>query len=218
MSQSEYPLFSKKHPKNMRSWKGVYNFEKTKEYKLAEKWFEQRKEYKLAEKWLEERKETKIESILTDPPSKAKKGPPPGLTKPLPANLCKKCNSVITIPLNNGCCNNTFCVMCTIFEAELYNRCYSCKSVIDITKYDDYDGLNLTIPSYNDFIYEDSEKRLNLFQYIPLKNTSSLTVPDINIDNNTEINNQIRYLILANYQHYMEYVMLLAKSSQFISQ
>ena len=37
-------------------------------------------------------------------------------------------------------------------------------------------------------------------------------------EDNTEINNQIRYLILANYQHYMEYVMLLAKSSQFISQ
>jgi hypothetical protein len=188
MSQPEYQGFSKKHPKTMRSWKGAYNFEKTKEYKLAEKWFEERRE----------RQEKKIEPTLTDPPSKAKKGPPPGLTKPLPAKLCRKCNSVMTIPLNNGCCNNTFCLLCTTFESELYNRCYSCKSVIDITKYDEYDSLNLTIPSYNDFIYSEEIKSL---QY-----------------DDSDNNNQIRDLTLTNYQHYVEYIMLLAKSSQYISQ
>ena len=43
MSRPDYPIFSKKHQKSNRSWRGGYNFEKSKEYELAEKWFEERR-------------------------------------------------------------------------------------------------------------------------------------------------------------------------------
>ncbi len=43
MSRSDYPLFSKRIQKSQKNWRGGYNFEKTKEYELAEKWFEERR-------------------------------------------------------------------------------------------------------------------------------------------------------------------------------
>jgi hypothetical protein len=46
MSRPDYPIFSKRFHREQReerNKRGGYNFEKTKEYSLAEKWFEERK-------------------------------------------------------------------------------------------------------------------------------------------------------------------------------
>lgn len=75
MSRPDYPLFSKRLQREQRGGRdkrGAYNFEKSREFELAEKWFEERKE---AQK--------KVIPVLPPPPKT--KGPPPGLSKPLPS-------------------------------------------------------------------------------------------------------------------------------------
>jgi hypothetical protein len=98
MSQPDYPLFSKRYQrpsgnqKYTREKRGAYNFEKTKEYSLAEKWFQ-------------ERKETQRELIpVPVPPAKptpasvkpVTKGPPPGLTQQRPRH--DSCDLDLKIP------------------------------------------------------------------------------------------------------------------------
>jgi hypothetical protein len=169
MSQPDYPLFSKKCQRNSR---GTYNFERTKEFHLAEKWFEERKEAK---------KDSRPPSPMVQSPPPIKvtpqiKGPPPGLPKPISKNIasCFKCNKIQTNPLMVACCVSCFCLSCTFFQAELYNRCYKCKAVIDMNRYKEYDDLDLVIPSYEDFDYVSPDDPVSLTN-IPLnieKNTS----------------------------------------------
>jgi hypothetical protein len=231
MSQPDYPIFNKKWQKDQKNRRGGYNFEKTKEFELAEKWFEERKVAR------QEYNRPPSPTVQSPPPislPQAKKGPPPGLNKlVVPTKVCKKCNSTQIIPVTFGCCNNTFCLNCTTFEAELYNRCFSCKSIIDMSKYDEYDGLDLKIPSYDEFDYKDNEEIVPL-THIPLNNTTtsavlesiivsdnystplvSQDVPDENVD---FAGQGFIDLSLNNYQLYLQYLMMLTMFSQFVPQ
>jgi len=79
---------------------------------------------------------------------------PPGLSKEMIAN-CKKCHIRTQKPIIYDCCKNTLCAECSQFQNELYNRCYACKGVVDWGKYELYDGLDLKIPPYDRFYYEE---------------------------------------------------------------
>ncbi len=56
MSAPSYPVFSKRiqreQKEQQRSKRGAYNFQKNKEYTVAEEWFQARKEVKQAQKKL----------------------------------------------------------------------------------------------------------------------------------------------------------------------
>lgn len=70
MQRPDYPLFSKRYTREKR---GAYNFEKTKEYDLAEQWFKDRKG---AQKEL-----IPVSSPPVKPTPIQPIGPPPGLEK-----------------------------------------------------------------------------------------------------------------------------------------
>jgi hypothetical protein len=169
MSQPDYPIFNKKWQKEQKSRRGGYNFERTKEYHLAEKWFEERKETK---------KDSRPPSpmIQSPPPTKPVKGPPPGLSKPTiiqsikpQTPYCLKCTNPQVNPIIVSCCGSSFCLSCAVLQADVYNRCYKCKTVIDISKYEEYDDLDLKIPSYDEFDYVSPDDPVSL-TYIPLNN------------------------------------------------
>jgi hypothetical protein len=92
MSQPDYPLFSKRYNNQRynREKRGAYNFEKTKEYDLAEKWFKERKERKqelipvpTPTSSIPVAAPTPITPAPVAPVAALKpKGPPPGLTRP----------------------------------------------------------------------------------------------------------------------------------------
>ncbi len=166
MSQPDYPLFSKRLQRGQRSMRGAYNFEKTKEYQLAEKWFEERRESK---------KDTRPPSPMVQSPPPIKvtssiRGPPPGLPKPITRNYsthCLKCNSLQSNPIIVACCGSCFCLSCTVLQAEVYNRCFKCNSIIDINKYKEYEDLDLKIPSYDEFDYISPDDS-TILTHIPL--------------------------------------------------
>ncbi len=56
------------------------------------------------------------------------------------------------------CCAATFCFNCAIGQADIINRCFQCNSVINLSKYEEYDGLDLKIPSYDEFDYINPEE------------------------------------------------------------
>lgn len=148
MSQPEYPPFSKKYQYNKR---GTYNFGRSKDFTLAEKWFKER---------LESSNEQKQEIYKTpsDTLKKQSINMPPGLSKSM-TNIafCKKCKNKILI--NNSlvyCCKSLFCFECFSLHNDTFNRCIGCKKIVNIAYYDLYDGLDLKIPSYEDFFYQDS--------------------------------------------------------------
>jgi hypothetical protein len=85
-----------------------------------------------AEKWFKERK-----SVV-----------PPGLSNNISCKLCSKKVNMIKL----DCCQ-TSCFECFSFNAYLYNRCGVCKKILDEDLYEQYDGLDITIPSYDDFIF-----------------------------------------------------------------
>ena len=91
MSQPDYPIFSKRHQKAQRTRRGAYNFEKTKEYQLAEKWFEERRENKLTDR---------SEQITTNPEpvTKTEKRLPPGLEAFATKKKQEPCDLDIVIP------------------------------------------------------------------------------------------------------------------------
>lgn len=128
MFGTEYPAFSK----HFKRSKGRYNLTTQNIPSTAEKWFEERQK--------SIKPENKINIIA------------PGLIKNI-INPCKKCNTNIQVPVITSCCKNTFCMKCYHFESELYNRCFGCKKVINHTKYNDYDNINLKIPTYDNFDY-----------------------------------------------------------------
>lgn len=81
MSQPDYPLFSKRHYRAQREKRGAYNFEKTKEYNLAEQWFKDRKE---AQRELIPVPKPPTPPQKFSPEPTKPKGPPPGLEKLVP--------------------------------------------------------------------------------------------------------------------------------------
>jgi hypothetical protein len=77
MSRPDYPLFSKRIHREQRNKRGGYNFERSREFELAEKWFEERKG-----------SQRTLIPVPEPPPKPASlptkaKGPPPGLSKPV---------------------------------------------------------------------------------------------------------------------------------------
>ncbi len=94
--------------------------------------FEETREYQLAEQWFKERRSV-IKTPVTD--------------------ICEKCFLSTESPIKMGCCKSTFCNKCHLERAELYNRCNTCNAVIDMTKYELYDGFELKIPTYDEFYY-----------------------------------------------------------------
>jgi hypothetical protein len=101
--------------------------------------FEETREYQLAEQWFRERQET--------------------VQKPVTVK-CTKCSINTDKPVSMSCCKSVFCNRCFVDRAELYNRCGSCNDVIDRSKYELYDGCDLTIPTYDKFCYLDEPKIL----------------------------------------------------------
>lgn len=146
MSQ-EYSLFKKQ--RNIRSWRGAYNFEKSREFELAEKWFEERRQ--VSQEYKPTISSQKSEELISN-----KFKVPPGLSKSeSQIRFCKKCAKVVSSQVSLNCCKVPFCLECSTFYIDLFNRCVGCKTIIDKNIYDQYDGLDLKIPSYENFNYID---------------------------------------------------------------
>ena len=93
MSQPDYPVFNKKWQKEQKSRRGGYNFEKSREYQLAEKWFEERRENKHIEK-----PEQTIEKEKPVIEIKKEKRLPPGLEGIATKKKQEPCDLDIVIP------------------------------------------------------------------------------------------------------------------------
>ncbi len=112
--------------KHQQAKRGKYDFGK-KDFHLAEKWFRERCEFK--------------SNLSVD-------------SKPfIPLPKCTICKFSTSINISS-CCKIKICNDCFNHHSELYNRCSHCKKVINYELYELYDGLNLKIPSYDDFYYE----------------------------------------------------------------
>jgi hypothetical protein len=146
MSQPDYPVFSKKHQRANRNFRGAYNFEQTKDYKLAEKWFQERRD-------TIKNQSTPSSTISSTQPTHR---PPPGFQEKQ-VKLCKKCFIPQKNPFIARCCNNSFCGNCLTNQMEIYNRCFTCNTVINLDKFEEYEGLDLKIPSYEEFDYIDPD-------------------------------------------------------------
>ena len=68
---------------------------------------------------------------------------------------CVKCKKSIKEKVQLVTCMHSFCKTCVDEHKLCYNRCPMCKKVIDFSKYDEYDGLDLKIPSFDDFTYHE---------------------------------------------------------------
>jgi hypothetical protein len=176
MSHPEYPTFSKKCQRRQRNSRGTYNFEKTNEYHLAERWFEERREVKK-----EERPPSPM--VQSPPPKKKIIGPPPGL--PIPSTIyypkvqkstCVMCNTSQTNYIISSCCSSFLCFNCNIIQSDVYNRCCKCNAIIDMKKYREYEDLDLKIPSYDEFDYVSPEEAYNLSLY-----NSKNKIPVLNV-------------------------------------
>ncbi len=113
--------------------------------------FEETREYQLAEQWFKERR-----SVIKAPVTET----------------CEKCFLSTDNPIKMGCCKSTFCNKCHSERAELYNRCNTCNTVIDMTKYELYDGFELKIPTYDEFCYYEP----NLIELEPLLDEEDIYV------------------------------------------
>ena len=141
MSQPDYPIFSKRIQRNQRNHRGTYNFDKTNEYTNAEKWFQERLEHK---------------KVVKTPSTPVRL--PPGIPIPtLTSKKCVKCLEPSSSPVMMACCSSSFCFRCSIEQANITNRCTHCNKVINQSKYEEYDGLDLKVPSYDDFHYIDPD-------------------------------------------------------------
>jgi hypothetical protein len=212
MSQPDYPVFNKKWQKAQKGRRGEYNFERTKEYQLAEKWFEERKETK---------KDSRPPSpmVQSPPPTKSVRGPPPGLLKPTAIQSiktetprCLKCTTPQINPIIVTCCGSSFCLSCAVLQADVYNRCYKCKAVIDMSKYKEYDDLDLKIPSYDEFDYVSPDDSVSL-TFIPLNNnTAQKSSHRLNISAEEFVpigatsSDELQMDIMGNLELYMNYI------------
>jgi hypothetical protein len=122
---------------------------------------QQKKTIQLAEKWFEERKQV---TNITEPP--------PGFLKS--SIKCKKCNKLVINPVNK-CCKPSYCSYCFTDNVSLYNKCISCKAIINDSINYMYESPDIIIPSYDEFVYKESKKTLS---FIPL-NSSYLMFMDL---------------------------------------
>jgi hypothetical protein len=170
MSQPDYPLFSKKHQRSQRNLRGAYNFERTREFRLAEQWFEERRAARQEYNHIPSRpsQETITNTIIQQPPSLSKKDPPGLIKTTSRPKFCKLCSKLPNNPLSVECCKSCFCFDCFSLYADLYNRCANCKKVIQIELQEQFEGLDLKIPSYDDFDYiEPVEVEASFVSFVP---------------------------------------------------
>lgn len=186
MSTPDYPTFSKRIQRSKRNWRGAYNFDKSTKCQVAEKWFQERREQRA------------LAASLPEPVRL-----PPGL--PIPTCTSKKCTKCL-VPLNSPitmrCCNTILCFKCAINQADLINRCFHCNKVIDQSRYEEYDGLNLVIPSYDEFNYV---------------NPDEICCSNIVVDqaHQTSLENNSEYIIdMINFQLNFQYMLFMAMYSQ----
>jgi hypothetical protein len=261
MSQPEYPLFSKKHQRLQRNWRGGYNFEKSREFELAERWFEERRETRPQTNHPKPKTPTiksktpPIKSIIQPlspiiqplpPPSIAlvppqnhfnwlKSSSPPGLNKSQP-KFCKKCSKILSNPIMIDCCKSCFCLSCLVLHIDLFNRCLSCKAIVDKDLYELYDGCDISIPSYQDFDYQEPIEQ-PIFKDIPSIKSSLVSIEDnfstpLLIDgecsdiqteeqyfeeSNTNVETEdLQNIMFNNMQLYLQYMMIASMFPSFV--
>lgn len=202
MSTPDYPTFSKRIQRSQRNYRGAYNFDRSAELKLAEKWFQERREQRAS----------MLQPQTTMPSSRL----PPGL--PIPTSVPKKCKKC-SVPQNNpvlmSCCQANFCFKCALHQADLFNRCFNCNKIINFSKYEEYDGLDLKIPSYDDFDYKDPDEIT--LPVVKLQETYSTPLLD---DSNNQTNTDSLVLNMnmdvINFQLNFQYIMFMAMFSQLL--
>jgi hypothetical protein len=125
---------------------------------------------------------------------------------------CKKCKSQHINLVTIDCCKSKLCLECISFESALYNRCYSCKSVIDNDKYQEYDGLDLQIPTFDDFEYIID----NIPTITPLNtdNINQTVEQSYDLQHFEPESQEIMNLFGENYQLYLQYLLLCNICSQ----
>jgi hypothetical protein len=127
----EYPIFSRRA---QRQHVPKYQVIKTANNDLVEKWFQER------------------QHVRTTPSF------PPGLNRVVhKATFCKICNKFPINSVTMACCKNVFCQACIQDKIDLYNRCSSCKTVVDKSNHHKYDGLDLDLDfdlkNYSNYTY-----------------------------------------------------------------
>jgi hypothetical protein len=160
----EYHAFSKRFQQNIKHNRVTHDFESVRRYALAEKWFEERRT--VEQVTLED--ESKCKLVISKPSFELK--PPPGLFsfKPVTSKCCTQCLKPHNDTIVARCCSTTFCNTCYNFQSEMYNRCWMCKKVVDMSKYNEYEGLDLCIPTYEDFDYDSSNQPLkSILKLVP---------------------------------------------------
>jgi hypothetical protein len=186
MSQPDYPVFNKKWQKAQKGWRGGYNFEKSKEYQLAERWFEERKETRK-----EYNHPTPTNTVVT-PVIRM----PPGLVKTtIKPKYCKVCNKIPSSLFTSECCNSFFCSDCFNTRAELFNRCPCCKKAVKEELIEQFEGLDLSIPSYDEFYYFEPIEFVPVYCPEPCEIQENSSTPDF-VEN--EQNQQELYLNMPN--------------------
>lgn len=125
---------------------------------------------------------------------------------------CTKCESQHTNLVTIDCCKSKLCLECISFESALYNRCYSCKTVIDNDKYQEYDGLDLQIPTYDEFEYIID----SIPSIIPLNtdNINQTVEQSYDLQQFEPESQEIMNLFGENYQLYLQYLLLCNMCSQ----
>jgi hypothetical protein len=173
MSQPDYPVFNKKWQKAQKGWRGGYNFERTKEYQLAERWFEERKETRKAYNH-----STPTNTVVT-PVIRA----PPGLVKTTnKPKYCKVCTKIPTNLFTSECCSLFFCSDCFNTRAELFNRCPCCKKAVKEELIEQFEGLDLTIPSYDEFYYFEPIEFVPVYSPEPCTIQENYSTPDLIVE------------------------------------
>ena len=164
-----------------RRVKKRYEYNKQKPHR-----FEETREYQLAEEWFKERR-----SLVTE--------------SPLVKEVCEKCFLSTDNPIKMGCCKSAFCSDCYYERAALYNRCNTCNTVIDSTKYELYDGFELKIPTYDEFCYYEPLEPITLEPIEPLEDDYIGQLNEQDVDNQyyLMLNNAMMYL--QNLLYYTSY-------------
>ena len=142
MSEPIYPLFSKKFK---RTYKREYY--RILERPRAEDWFAQRKPITESRLSLPSSSPSHTNStqVITLPNNTSIQGQ----SNPVVCELCK------SDPINKvklPACLHTFCLGCILQDTLVYNRCPICKQIINMELFNMYEGLDVSIPSYDKFV------------------------------------------------------------------
>ncbi len=126
----DYPSFYKKYKRNTTTDK----YHNTTQFHKAELWFQQR--------------QLNYNTQYNNNNHKL----PPGLN----LTHCTLCNKTVNNRTYTDCCKSHFCYMCSHTfnnHKDLLNRCLICNNVLQVELQYLYEGLDLIIPSYDDFYY-----------------------------------------------------------------